>query len=251
MEFFGKLEEESIILLKQFEPPDGYFLAFSGGKDSIVIHSLAEKAKVKFEAHYNLTTVDPPELIYFIRNNYPNVIIDRPQKTMWQLLKQHYGVPPFRQARYCCRELKERGGENRVVITGIRAEESFKRSKREEVEECRDKSKNKIFVHPIISWSEKDVWKYIRENKLAYCKLYDEGFKRIGCILCPFHTKKQTDMDIKKWPKIANLYKKTICRNYDPTRKSSTFKNGEEMFNFWISRKGKVNKKEEKYFLDN
>ena len=46
--------------LKAFEPPEGYFLAFSGGKDSQAVYHLAKLAGVKFDAHYSLTTVDPP-----------------------------------------------------------------------------------------------------------------------------------------------------------------------------------------------
>ena len=55
--------DKSIMRLKKFEPQDGYWLAFSGGKDSIVILDLAKKAGVKFEAHFNLTSVDPKEVI--------------------------------------------------------------------------------------------------------------------------------------------------------------------------------------------
>lgn len=39
--------------------PEGYYLCFSGGKDSQVIYELAKQAKVKFQAYYNVTTVDP------------------------------------------------------------------------------------------------------------------------------------------------------------------------------------------------
>ena len=63
----------SIKRLKEFEPKEGYYLAFSGGKDSIVIKKLAEIAGVRFDSHYNNTTIDPPELIYFIRKFHPDV----------------------------------------------------------------------------------------------------------------------------------------------------------------------------------
>ena len=79
--------------LKAFEPEEGYYLAFSGGKDSQCIYHLAKEAGVKFDAHYNLTTVDPPELVYFIRNNYPDVIIDKPEMSMWKLIIKNNGPP--------------------------------------------------------------------------------------------------------------------------------------------------------------
>ena len=59
--------ETAIQRLRVFEPPEGYYLAFSGGKDSQCIYHLCKEADVRFDAHYSLTTVDPPEAVYFIR----------------------------------------------------------------------------------------------------------------------------------------------------------------------------------------
>ena len=94
----------AIELLQQFEPPEGYYLAFSGGKDSVVIKALADMAGVKYDAHYNLTTVDPPGLAYFTRAHHPNAIVDKPAETMWQLIVRNK-YPPSRTLRSCCRVL--------------------------------------------------------------------------------------------------------------------------------------------------
>ncbi|MBO5449407.1 MAG: phosphoadenosine phosphosulfate reductase family protein [Ruminococcus sp.] len=124
-------EQKAIERLKLFEPPDGYYLAYSGGKDSDCIKILAQLAGVKFEAHHNLTTVDAPETVYYVRSQ-PDVIIDKAldangnQITMWNLILKNL-MPPTRLARYCCSELKERSGRGRVVITGVRWAESSKR----------------------------------------------------------------------------------------------------------------------------
>ena len=66
---WGKRDKVQIAIerLRQFEPDEGYYLAFSGGKDSITIYRLAEMAGVQFDAHYRVTTVDPPELVKFIQ----------------------------------------------------------------------------------------------------------------------------------------------------------------------------------------
>ena len=118
--------------LKSFEPPEGYFLAFSGGKDSQCIYHLAKMAGVKFEAHYHVTSVDPPELIYFIREHYPDVIFDVPHDedgkhiSMWSLIVEKR-MPPTRLARFCCAELKETQGDGRMVVTGVRWAESVRR----------------------------------------------------------------------------------------------------------------------------
>lgn len=138
--------EEAIGRLKAFEPPDGYFLAFSGGKDSQCIYHLAEMAGVKFDAHYSVTSVDPPELIRHMKKYYPDVIWDYHRwpdgrrKTMWNIIEAHT-IPPTRQARYCCSELKETGGKGRVVVTGVRWAESAKRKAIHGVAEIRTTAK--------------------------------------------------------------------------------------------------------------
>ena len=126
--------EESIDILKQFEPPDGYYLAFSGGKDSQCVYHLAKMAGVKFDAHYSVTSVDAPENVRFIKTNYPDVKIEIPHDsdgkpiTMWNLIPQRL-MPPTRVVRYCCQQLKESQGKYRVTLTGVRRSESVNRSK--------------------------------------------------------------------------------------------------------------------------
>ena len=104
---FGTVDKvaEAIKLLREHEPPEGYYLCFSGGKDSVVIYGLAKQAGVKFDAHHSVTTVEPPELMKFIRDKYPEVQKESPQLTMAQLIVKNK-TPPTRIARYCCRLLK-------------------------------------------------------------------------------------------------------------------------------------------------
>lgn len=135
--------ETAIQRYRTFEPEDGYYLAFSGGKDSCVIKALADMAGVKYDAHYNITSVDPPELVRFIKEKHPDVILDRAYWskdyknenlrgkpiTMWNLIPEKK-MPPTRIVRYCCAALKEHQGEGRFVVTGVRHAESVKRSHR-------------------------------------------------------------------------------------------------------------------------
>ena len=72
-------------LALKMQPERGFWLAFSGGKDSQCIYHLAKLAGVKFEAHYAVTTLDHPELVHFIRRCYPDVIWDHPKRTFLQL----------------------------------------------------------------------------------------------------------------------------------------------------------------------
>lgn len=108
--------------IKMFCPDEGYYVAYSGGKDSTVILDLVRRSGVKYDAHYNLTTADPPELVDFVKEQ-PDVVIDYPPTSMWGAIIEN-GTPPTRLMRFCCRLLKERGGEGRMVLTGIRWAES-------------------------------------------------------------------------------------------------------------------------------
>lgn len=124
--------EKAIMRLQTYEPPEGYYLCFSGGKDSVVIKALADMAGVKYDAHYSITTVDPPELIYFIKEHHQDVEFDYPRDkegnriTMWNLIPRKQ-MPPTRLARYCCEHLKEHGGQGRLKVTGVRWAESSRR----------------------------------------------------------------------------------------------------------------------------
>ena len=130
----GKIDkvQRAIDRIRTFEPKEGYWLAFSGGKDSQCIYHLAKMAGVEFEAHFSVTTVDPPELMKFIRSNYPDVIWDYPvddngrRISMYRLIAENT-FPPTRTTRYCCRAFKESHGNGRLVVTGVRWAESNRR----------------------------------------------------------------------------------------------------------------------------
>ena len=135
IDIYGKTKlEKTIERVKAFEPEEGYYIAFSGGKDSQCIYHLCEMAGVKFDAHYRVTSVDPPELVRFIKDHYPDVAREVPRDqdgkpiTMWNLIPRKK-LPPTRIARYCCAELKESGGKGRVTMTGVRWAESVNRKK--------------------------------------------------------------------------------------------------------------------------
>lgn len=239
---FGTVDkvQNAIDLLREHEPPEGYYLCFSGGKDSVVIYELAKRAGVKFDAHFNITTVDPPELMRFVRDNFPDVTWERPPLSMYQLILKHK-ILPLRQARYCCTELKEQGGKGRVKITGIRSEESPRRAKRTQIEQSRDDKS--YFVHVIKDWSTADVWQFIRENNLPYCSLYDEGFDRIGCVLCPFPNAAKTQRDLERFPGVVAMYKRACNKLWELWKgnsKNAEWHCGEDIFNWWISRHRKI-----------
>jgi len=226
--------------IRMFEPGEGYYLAFSGGKDSQCIYHLAKEAGVKFDAHFHFTTVDPPEVIRFIKEQYPDVEIEYPDMSMFQLI--HKKGMPTRLSRFCCAELKEHGGEGRTVMLGIRWAESARRRRYKMVELC-NKPTGRNLVSPIIDWSSKEVWEYLNRQRLPHCSLYDEGYKRIGCVLCPMASARQSRKEITRFPKLARAWW-LACKKYygKGLPGCQRWDSADDYWQWWLSRKGQRNK---------
>ncbi len=85
----------------------------------------------------------------------------------------------------------------KVWITGLRAAQSVTRTNMPIVEF--DENFNVIKVNPLINWSEKDVWDYIKSNNVPYNKLHDQGYPSIGCAPCTRPVKKGEDIRSGRW----------------------------------------------------
>ena len=169
-----------------------------------MIEHLANLAGVKVEWYYSLMP-DPPELIQFIRKYY-KVNILRPQLSFWEGVNIWW--PPHRNSRWCCYHIKERPSTQIKLthrILGIRAEESSNRSKQGWFNK---RTKNRINYHPIFDWKEWEIWEYIKYYNLPYCSLYDEGFSRLGCVVCPLRSYPQMMMYKKRWPQYYRFFEK-------------------------------------------
>ncbi len=244
---------------------DKLLLAFSGGKDSVCLYHVAELAceelGVDFDeaiyCQYNITCLDPPELVRFIRNEYPKVHFYHPKQTFWQIVQKNRMLPT-RIVRFCCQELKEVSKfEGGYTLTGVRKAESVKRSKREgfevlskdrvllndngedrrETEYCMQK--RTYVCNPIVDWSEQDVWNFIRDEHIKYCSLYDEGFKRLGCIGCPMATPKERQKQFERWSGYKRLYLRACDKLVEYYKENNTagakrFIDGQDMFDWWM-----------------
>ena len=248
--------KKSIERLKAFEPPEGYYLAFSGGKDSVVCKALLDMAGCKYHGVYRVTSVDPPELVRFIKDKNPDLLREVPRYsaayrkeklagkpiTMWNLIPEQL-MPPTRIARYCCKYLKETGGDGEMMVTGVRWAESVNRRKNQGVVTIMGKKagkeygenknfmstvrggvvltndntesrriiehcykRHKTSVNPIIEWTDPEVWEFIKQENVPYCELYNEGFERLGCIGCPMARKKGREREFIRWPKYKTAY---------------------------------------------
>jgi phosphoadenosine phosphosulfate reductase len=203
------LIQEAIDFIQAHEPPEGYFVGFSGGKDSIVTLDLVKQSGVKFKAYYSMTLIDPPEVVRFIKQYYPDVVCLKPDMTFWQgCLKKKM---PLQRSRWCCTVLKHGTKSLASVglngrILGIRAEESWRRSQRGRITYIKKHTEYK----PVFNWSSAEIWEYIRFYELSYPSLYDEGFHRLGCVVCCMDKSKKTNaIKRQRWPnfyRILDLY---------------------------------------------
>lgn len=265
---FDKKLQHSIELLRKaeklalkYDANDGFFLAFSGGKDSQALYHVAKLGGVKFKAHMNFTSIDPPQVIRFVRTQYSDVVTHAPEKSIFALAVDR-GILPSMRIRWCCADLKETAGAGKVTLIGIRKQESTRRAKRHEVEvsnrqfsgsldefevwqkeqiEKKEQKlirkmqkegkkvnedefslqtynevrcingKDSILISPIFEWTEQDVWYFLNEVvKVPHCELYDQGYKRIGCILCPMSQYKQKVKEMKDFPHVKRGWIKAI-----------------------------------------
>ena len=238
-----RLRAASEMSLKHYGTP--LVVTTSGGKDSSICVALAERAGVPFEAMHNHTTVDAPETVRFVREDFRRLeekgvkcTIDFPvykskRVTMWSLIPQKL-MPPTRVVRYCCAILKERGGNGRFITTGVRWAESKKREgrgiyeiphkdptkrvflnndnddRRRLFETCTIKAKRTC--NPIIDWTDADVWDYIESEKLQVNPLYQCGFSRVGCVGCPMAGTAGRQREFARYPKYQAAYIRAFAR---------------------------------------
>lgn len=273
-------ERTAIERLRAFELDEPYYLCYSGGKDSDCIRILAELAGVKHEIHHNLTTVDAPETIAYIKS-IPNVKIDKVRDrngnhvTMWNLIVRKK-MPPTRFMRYCCTELKEKGGTGKLKITGVRKAESIKRDKNGGLVKILRKPvtvqkaaeqfgadyevtpKNGIvlnmdndanrrlvehcyrttstMVNPIIDWTDEDVWNFLHHYGCQGNPLYQCGQKRIGCIGCPMQNSKGMKQDFIQYPKYKESYIRAFDRMLNELSQTATWKSGLDVYKWWVTK---------------
>jgi len=79
-----------------------------------------------------------------------------------------------------------------VWISGIRADQSSVRAEKKIVE---TDARGVIRYHPMLSWTARDVYRYIRMHHLPRHPLEDSGYKSIGCIPC---TRKWNALDAQE-----------------------------------------------------
>ena len=178
---------EAVEFLRSNCSKERILCCFSGGKDSIVTEHLCKMAGLDYEMQSTLTGIDPPMVTRFIRKHYPQCKFVRPRHSFWHLLTTHN--PPGgsgRAIKWCCSKIKEGPSDSHPLkkrVLGIRGEESSNRAKYGKICHIKDQ----IHLFPIFQWNEFHIWDFIGMHGLAYPALYDMGFDRVGCVICPNH----------------------------------------------------------------
>ena len=250
--------------IKSFDPIENgfsdepYYVAYSGGKDSDVLRILFALAGVKHDLVHNHTTVDAPETVRYVRG-IPGIQVSYPELSIWALIVKNH-MPPTRLVRYCCAELKERGGQNRFVATGVRWEESTSRHSRGGVEILAKNKKDRIalnadnddsrrlfetcalqgkrVLNPIIDWTLEDVWEFLHHYNCLSNPLYQCGYSRVGCVGCPMAQPKQREREFDRYPKYKENYIRAFGRMIKALADSDTptrWKTGDEVFDWWMA----------------
>lgn len=272
--FFGERDKVKIAIerikfayeVSQQRELGDLYVCFSGGKDSTVLAELCKMAQeqygVEYSLNYNVTGIDPPELVYFMRRHYPGLIWHPYKKSMWQLIIEKH-MPPTRLVRYCCAELKERGGEGKMCLTGVRWGESVNRKNNRTEYEVFGKTKEqrmlfsdndsgrlgfencmmkrKLVCNPIVDWSNDEVWEFIRKYNLPYCSLYDEDFQRLGCIGCPMSGAIGQKKEFARYPKFKKLYLMAFDKMLKnmPDKSKLKWESAEDVMKWWTEDKHK------------
>ena len=216
--------------------------AFSGGKDSQCCYHLMKEAQINFRAVYTITRFEPPELLRFIRQNYPDVEIIRNFKRSLTDDIAFFGLPN-RWYRWCCGVKHDHYPiPFDLKVIGVRWEESPRRKETWRVFGF-DKSK-KAYLCPIATWTTVDVWEYLNTNHIPHCELYDQGYTRIGCVMCPLASPKNRQLDMARYPKHCAMLRKAgdkfvALHSDQPTRYADNWRAAdnpaEEYWQRWVA----------------
>lgn len=250
---------------------------YSGGKDSDVMLELFKRSGVNFEVVNSHTTVDAPETVYHIREKFKELedqgikatvsypLYKGKRTSMLEMIVKK--GPPTRMRRWCCAIFKEANLQGRMVATGVRWEESARRANRGEYENVgktvkerksatyediiltndndakrkiidRCEVKGAVVANPIIDWKNKDIWEFIRSEKIKYNPLYDMGYSRVGSIGCPMSSYSKRCKEFSDFPRYRDNYIKAFDRflksREKDGHKSLLYQTAEEVFDWWI-----------------
>ncbi|MFQ9787095.1 MAG: phosphoadenosine phosphosulfate reductase family protein [Mediterraneibacter faecis] len=203
---------------------DVFYVAFSGGKDSVVALDLVQRALPHncFKVLFGDTGMEFPdtyETVEKIKQICTEEKIEflqaksklKPENT-WQI----FG-PPAVTIRWCCsvhkttpqimqlREVLQKPDFTGMAFTGVRGDESLSRSEYDAIS-YGGKHSGQYSCHPILEWNTAELFLYIYENGLTFNNAYKKGNTRAGCLVCPMSQGKHDYMKYKNYPDDTDLF---------------------------------------------
>ena len=210
---------------------DIFYVAFSGGKDSVVALDIVQRALPhnEFKVVFGNTDMEFPtttELVQKLSRKCSDEGIEFLEAASNMTSKESWNIfgPPARKVRWCCTVHKTAPDINMlsdkfangklrcVMITGVRGDESVSRSEYDEMSMGK-KMAGQYSFHPILEWSSAEIYLYIYSQGLLLNDAYKYGFNRVGCIMCPNSSEKHEYIKRQCFPELVDEYCERITQN--------------------------------------
>ncbi|UCE13668.1 MAG: phosphoadenosine phosphosulfate reductase family protein [Candidatus Heimdallarchaeota archaeon] len=220
----NSLEQEAIqFIQRKAEQYEKHVVAYSGGKDSLVTLDLVVQSNISFEIIFLDTGLEYPETlknIQLIEQEYQKRVFIHKNESwdFWERFDQ-FG-PPSRNSRWCCKSAKLFPANeildylfpnDKKVLSyiGRRRYESLGRSREPRISQNPWIPKQ-VTAAPINNWSAFEIFLYIHKHNLNQFlnPLYNNGFIRIGCWVCPASS--LSDFEIMKKTHFSLIRKLTF-----------------------------------------
>ncbi|MDR0705542.1 MAG: phosphoadenosine phosphosulfate reductase family protein [Planctomycetaceae bacterium] len=217
------------------------YIAFSGGKDSVVLLDLCHRVlPLSVPVVFSDTDMELPDTYKVwekIQKRYPDRKFMRVQANKSAIENWQLFGPPSRVLRWCCSVHKStpailalrnpsiskdfNSASKLLCFVGVRKDESVRRSEYEDIGDGK-KNSNQTQATPILEWSAHEIWFYILQKNLIINKAYRKGLQRVGCVLCPMSSDRHTIFCQKLYQKSTAKFVKEIVNSSNREFSSKT-----------------------------
>jgi 3'-phosphoadenosine 5'-phosphosulfate sulfotransferase (PAPS reductase)/FAD synthetase/ferredoxin len=227
------------------------YIAFSGGKDSVVLLDICHRVlPLSVPIVFSDTDMELPDTYKVMEEviaHYPEreFIVAKAETSAlenWRIF-----APPSRTIRWCCSVHKStpalmylkkklrKPAIRAVAFVGVRSDESHSRSFYEDASDG-VKNASQMNCMPILDWGAHELWLYIFANNLVVNCAYRKGLTRVGCLVCPETAANHITLIGKLYPREVKHYCDVITQT-----SSKSFSNAADKFEFisdgWQARK--------------